>query len=128
MLDVELKPARHILRPPDHARGEKRFTEAGASYLWSCQDGQATWDCIQSGSMQELRLTVQPDEGSAMFCAVEFLQKKHCRVLFCRDELHRGYATILPHQRLLSPLVPLLHPRLPRHKLQNHVLKVMGCP
>ena len=88
ILSLELRLPEHILRPVDLKMQEKRlFDEDGRAYLWSPETGTATWDCLQPASAREIRVSLQPDEGSPMFCTAQFLQQKHFRIIFLRDEL-----------------------------------------
>ena len=77
----------HVLRPLRPQDGERRVWCSGNACLWNEATGEATWDSVQLASAKELRISVQPDEGSPMFCVVQYLQKKGFRIHFVRDEL-----------------------------------------
>ena len=96
ILGLELQLPEHNLRPLNLEIREQRLFTNGSAYLWSAETGSAHWDTVRPASGSELRLTLQPDEGSPMFCTCQFLQAKGFRILFCRDELLPVCISTLP--------------------------------
>ena len=94
ILGLELREPQHILRPVNLETGEQRLFLGNAPFLWSPTTGTSHWDVLQDNSSSEMRLSLQPDEGSPMHATVQWLQSKNFRVIFIRDELHLDFTKL----------------------------------
>ncbi|CAE7354990.1 unnamed protein product, partial [Symbiodinium microadriaticum] len=100
ILGLELLLPTTRLRPIDLSAGEQRIARKNQHFLWSKDNGEASWDAITDASRQDLRLILAPDEGSSLYCSFAWMASAGFPVILLRDELH---------------------------KLSNHYLRVMHC-
>ena len=104
VLDVELRVPDHILRPLDVSTGERRLWVGKQAFLWSPTSGNAHWDSVQEHSASDLRLVIQPDEGSPMCCVVQYLQSRGHRILLWRDSLWEPHLLPCPPSSVCKSL------------------------
>ena len=86
MLGIALTPAKCALRPVDHAQSERRARDQeGQPYVWSGTSGRSRPDVPDLSDCT--RLVLNPDEGSPLWSAFQFLAEHHLPILLNRDEL-----------------------------------------
>ena len=122
-MDLDLCVPQEPLRPIDPSKDMRGFYDRRA-FRWDGTSGTAVWDSpdLQHGT-QHLRLVLQPDEGSPLWSAFQYLVSKNAAVHFIRDEPYLGSAECisasLPPEVESSKITP-------RHKLHAHFLRVLS--
>ena len=88
LLQTNLRKPEHVLRPLNVTEKEVRLFHDGLPFLWNPETGDAEWDVAGSESLEtSLRLIIQPDEGSPMYCCYRFLAARGFKINLIRDEL-----------------------------------------
>ena len=88
LLDLKLKKPVDALRPVSLNEHEQRMLEDGVPFLWNSVTGASEWDLCGPESVDgSLRVVLQPDEGSPMYCCYRFLASRGFKINLIRDEL-----------------------------------------
>lgn len=91
ILGLELLLPTTRLRPIDLSAGEQRIARKNQHFLWSKDNGEASWDAITDASRQDLRLILAPDEGSSLYCSFAWMASAGFPVILLRDELRLDF-------------------------------------
>ena len=69
---------------------ERRECYKGKGFIYDQESGEAEWNYLDlsEDAVNPLRITLHPDEGSALYSAVMFLLSKDCLIHLQRDELY----------------------------------------
>jgi hypothetical protein len=96
MLGITLQASKSALRPVDHSLSERRARDQeGQPYVWSGTSGRSRPDVPDTSGC--MRLVLNPDEGSPLWAAFQFLAEHHLPILLNRDELQLSPINVSEH-------------------------------